>query len=180
MSNFWQVVRQTADRIFRGSKHSVAVITESIDRQATIQKLASGIRGLERERHDLISTIGKKVYSLHQRGKVRNRDVLKDCVRIDEMGQQMEDLQQQIEQIRRLAATEEEIVVELEDEELLTDEEAAAPEEAAAAPEEVATPEEVEEEEVATEPPGEEQQPEPIEPEPPSPHGDEPKDSQQY
>ncbi len=167
MSSFWQVIRQTADRIFRGSKHSVAVITESIDRQATIQKLASGMRGLERERHDLISTIGKKVYSLHQRGKVRNRDVLNDCVRIDEIGQQMEDLQQQIEQIRRLAATEEEIVVELEDEESLTDEEAA-------------TPEEVEEEEVATEPPGEEQQPEPIEPESPSPPGDEPKDSQQY
>ena len=167
MSNFWQVIRQTADRVFRGSKHSVAVITESIDRQATIQKLASGIRGLEHERHDLISTIGKKVYSLHQRGKVRNRDVLNDCVRIDEIGQQMADLQQQIEQIRRLAATEEEIVVELEDEESLTDEEAAAPEE-------------VEEEEVATEPPGEEQQPEPIEPEPPDTNWDEPDDSQQY
>ncbi len=173
MSNFWQVVKQTADRVFRGSKHSVAVITESIDRQATIQKLASRMRGLERERHDLISTIGKKVYSLHQRGKVRNRDVLNDCVRIDEIGQQLEDLQQQIEQIRRQAATEEEIVVEIEDEESLTDEEAAAPEEEA-------TPKEVEEEEVATEPPGEEQQPEPIEPEPPDTNWDEPDTSQQY
>jgi len=123
MSNFWQQARQTLGRVFQGSKRSVEVIAAGIDRQATIQKLAGQIRALERERSQLIITIGKKVYSLHTRGKVRNRDVLRDCVRIDETGQQIEQGQQQIEQIRRQAVPSEELVVEIEDEEPVTDEE---------------------------------------------------------
>jgi len=123
MSNFWQQARQTLGRVFQGSKRSVEVIAAGIDRQATIQKLTGQIRALERERSQLIITIGKKVYSLHTRGKVRNRDVLRDCVRIDEAGQQIEQCQQQIEQIRRQAAAGEELVVEIEDEEPVTDEE---------------------------------------------------------
>ncbi len=123
MSNLWQQARQTLGRVFQGSKRSVEVIAAGIDRQATIQKLTGQIRALERERSQLVITIGKKVYSLHTRGKVRNRDVLRDCVRIDEAGQQIEQCQQQIEQIRRQAVPSEELVVEIEDEEPVTDEE---------------------------------------------------------
>jgi len=128
MSNFWQQARQTLGRVFQGSKRSVEVIAAGIDRQATIQKLTGQIRGLERERSQLVITIGKKVYSLHTRGKVRNRDVLRDCVRIDETGQQIEQCQQQIEQIRRQAVPSEELVVEIEDEEPVTNEEIGAEE----------------------------------------------------
>lgn len=138
MSSFWQQFKETAGSLVRGSRRSVGVIAESLDRQASIQKLAARIRALNRERSDVITSIGKKVYSLHTRGKVRNRDVLSDCLRIDEMGQQVEDLQQQIEELRRQATAAEELVVELEDEAPVT-EEAEEPEAPAEPPEEQIT-----------------------------------------
>lgn len=136
MNSLWQQVRETFSRLFQGSKHSVAVIAESLDRQATVQKLAARIRGLTHERSELIRTIGKKVYSLHTRGKVRNRDVLSDCLRIDEIGQEIEDGQEQIEELRRQAIAGEELVVEIEDEAPVTEEEPAEEEGPAQPPEE--------------------------------------------
>ena len=121
MSSFWQQVRQGFAPVVRGSKHSVEVIAESMRRQAAMQKLAARIRTLNRERSQLIRSIGKKVYSLHTRGQVRNQDVLSDCLRIDETAQEIEALQDQIEDLRRQAAAGEELVVDIEDETPLTE-----------------------------------------------------------
>ena len=85
-----------------------------------------------------VKTVGKKVYSLHTRGKVRNKDVLSDCVRVDEIGQEIETIHQQIEETRRQAAASEELVVEIEDEAPLTEE--AEQEESGAEPAEGQTP----------------------------------------
>ncbi len=122
MSSFWQQTRQIYDRLLCGSKHSAEVVAESLRRRAAMQKLAARIRGLNRERSRLIRSIGKKVYSLHTRGQVRNRDVLSDCVRIDEAGQEIEALQEQIEELRREAVAGEELVVKVEDEAPVTEE----------------------------------------------------------
>ena len=122
MSSFWQQTRQIYDRLLCGSKHSAGAIAESVRRRAGMQKLAASIRGLNRERSRLIRSIGKKVYSLHGRGQVRNRDVLSDCLRIDEAGQEIEALQEQIEELRREAVAGEELVVEVEDEAPVTEE----------------------------------------------------------
>ncbi len=122
MSSFWQQTREIYDRLLCGSKHSAGVIAENLRRRAAMQKLAAGIRGLNRERSQLIRSIGKKVYSLHTRGQVRNRDVLSDCLRIDEAGQEIEALQEQIEELRREAGGGEELVVEIEDEAPVTEE----------------------------------------------------------
>jgi len=122
VSNFWQQVRQGFDSVVRGSKRSVELIAESMRRQAAVQKLTARIRGLNRERSQLIRSIGKKVYSLHTQGNVRNRDVLSDCLRIDEAAQEIEGLQDQIEDLRRQAAAGEELVVHIEDETPLTEE----------------------------------------------------------
>lgn len=170
MSSFWQQSREVLDRVVRGSRHSVGAIGKSLDRQAAMQRLAARIRGLNRERSELVRTIGKKVYSLHTRGKVRNRDVLSDCLRIDETGQEIEALQQQIEELRRQGAASEELVVEIEDETPVTEE----------AEEEEAATEPPEEEEGATEPP-EEQTPQPEgEAECSEPDGEEPRGDQEW
>lgn len=154
MTSFGQQSGEIFGRVIRGSRHWVGVITESLGRQGTMQKLAGQIRGLKRARSEVIRTIGTKVYSLHTRGKVRNRDVLSDCRRIDEIGQEIETLQQQIEEMRRQAAAGEELVVEIEDEAPLT--------------------EEAEEEEAAAEPPEEQAPQSPTEPAPSSPESAEP------
>ena len=122
MRNLLQQARETLDRLFQGSKHSVEVIAESLDRQAAIQKLTAQTRGLRRERNELITTIARKVYSLHTRGKVHNRDVLGDCRRTDEIVQQIQTLQQQIEEVRLQAMVGEELVVDIEDEAPVTEE----------------------------------------------------------
>ncbi len=122
MSSFWEQVRQSFGPVVRGSKQSVGVMAEGLRRRAAMQKLAGRIRALNRERSQLVRTIGKKVYSLHTRGKVRNQDVLSDCLRIDETAQEIEALHQQMEELRRQAATGEQLVVDIEDETPLAEE----------------------------------------------------------
>ncbi len=166
MSSFWQQTREFWDRLLRGGTQSGGVIAERLRRRATMQKVAARIRGLNRERSQLIRTIGKKVYSLHTRGKVQNRDVLSDCLRIDEAGQEIEVLQQQMEELRREAAVGEQLLVDIEDEAPLAEE---AEEEASAVepPEplgedlvmdvedEAAEPQQLQQEECADQPPEE-------------------------
>jgi len=121
MSDFWQQVRQSFGPVIRGSKYSMEVMAEGLRRQGAMQKLAARIRILNRERGQLVRTVGKKVYSLHTRGQVRNQDVLSDCLRIDETAQEIEGLRDQIEDLRRQAAAGEELVVDIEDETPLTE-----------------------------------------------------------
>lgn len=129
MSDTWEQIRQFLARLFSRGRHGVETVAETLDRQAKIQRLAGQVRTLARERNSLVVTIGKKVYALHTRGKVKNRDVLADCRRIDQIRDQIADLKRQIEEIR-LASMGEMPPVDLEDESLLGEEEAVSEEEA--------------------------------------------------
>lgn len=129
MSDTWEQVRQFFARLFSRGRHGMETVAETLDRQAKIQRLAGQVRTLARERNNLVVTIGKKVYALHTRGKVKNRDVLADCKRIDAIRDEIADLKRQIEEIR-LASMGEMPPVDLEDESLLGEEEAVAEEEA--------------------------------------------------
>ena len=122
MNSYWQQVRQSLSPLVRGSRHWAGTMAESLRRQVTMQKLAVRIRALNHERSELVRAVGKKVYSLHTRGKVRNRDVLSDCRRIDEAGQEIDALRQQLEEVRFQAAAGEQLVVEIEDEVPLAEE----------------------------------------------------------
>ena len=122
MSMEWESVRAYMDRLFRRSRESVETLAETLDRQAVIQRLAGQARGLVRERNQLLLAVGKKVYTLHLRGKVKNRDVLGDCRQIDQIRARIERLQEQIEEIRRQGAEEPELPIVLDDEELGDDE----------------------------------------------------------
>lgn len=56
---------------------------------------------LAREREKLMVEMGAKVYSLHKRDKVKNRDLLSDCERIDTIGSEIARLEREIEELRR-------------------------------------------------------------------------------
>ncbi len=118
----WEQIKQVLREFFRGSKERVSGLAGTIDRQAGMRKLAAQIGLLRRERHQRLLTMGKKAYSLHTRGKVRNRDILEDCLRIDEIEAEVNEFQDRIEQIRRQAGPEEDLLVELEDEQPVTEE----------------------------------------------------------
>ncbi len=128
MSDSWEQIRQFFARLFSRGRHGMETVAETLDRQAKIQRLAGQVRALARERNSLVVTIGKKVYALHTRGKVKNRDVLADCKRIDQIRDEIADLKRQIEEIR-LASMGEMPPVDLEDESLLGEEEAVSEEE---------------------------------------------------
>lgn len=131
MNLTWAQVKTFLARLFSRGREGVETLAESLDRQAALQRLAAQGRRLKHQRQELLVTMGKKVYALHRRGKVRNRDVLGDCKRIDEIGEELAQLQQQIEEIRRRGEVEAEL--ELADETDIAEEEPQA-EAAAEAP----------------------------------------------
>jgi len=120
--SLWEQIKQVLREFFRGSRERVSGLAGTIDRQAGMRKLAAQIGLLRRERRQLLLTMGRKAYSLHTRGKVRNRDILEDCLRIDEIEADISGLQDHIEQIRRQAGPEDDLIVELEDETPVADE----------------------------------------------------------
>ena len=122
IDSLWEQIKQVLREFFRGSRERVSGLAGTIDRQAGMRKLAAQIGLLRRERHQCLLTMGKKAYSLHTRGKVRNRDILEDCLRIDEIGAEISEFQDRIEEIRRQAGPEEDLIVELEDEQPVTEE----------------------------------------------------------
>jgi len=120
--SLWEQIKQVLREFFRGSRERVSGLAGTIDRQAGMRKLAAQIGLLRRERHQRLLTMGKKAYSLHTRGKVRNRDILEDCLRIDEIEAEISEFQDRIEEIRRQAGPEEDLLVELADEQPVAEE----------------------------------------------------------
>ncbi len=112
----WGQIKQVCRELFRGGRRRFSGLAVTIDRQVGIQKLAARTRGLRRQRQQLLLTIGRKAYSLHSRGKVRNRDILADCLTIDEIETEIAQTEARIEEIRRQAGPGQDVLLELEDE----------------------------------------------------------------
>jgi len=169
MNTFWQDLKAALRRLFHGGKAGMETLAVNIDRQAAMQRLTQQRRALLRERDELLLGVGKKVYTLHVRGKVRNRDVLADCRKIDELREQIKRLLAEMDAIR-LRAMGEPGQERLEDESALSEEEESSTE-SAPAPETPAAPGTPPAPENATvvEPP--EAEPE-EQPEPPGPESD--------
>ena len=121
--SLWGQIKQVAREFFRGGRKRVSSLAGTIDRQAGIQKLAAQIRSLRRERQQLLLTMGKKAYSLHTRGKVRNRDILEDCLHIDEIGADINQVEARIEEIRRQGRPGDQLILDIADETPVVDEE---------------------------------------------------------
>lgn len=119
-------------RMSEGFRRAVAWIRrgseaagEWIDEKAAITSRLRTIRRLRADQQRLLSTIGAKVYTLHTRGKVRNRDVLADCQQIDDILARIERLRKEIEEIKRRSTRPEIQLMAVEDEEPLVEAEEA-------------------------------------------------------
>ncbi|MFO7946795.1 MAG: hypothetical protein R6V19_08265 [Armatimonadota bacterium] len=131
----FEEARSVGRRLWDGLKRATTSASEAADRTLTITRLRSTIKKLKNQRRKIEKAIGEKVYQLHEKGKVRNADILQDCERIDDLRKRVEETEQRIE---KLQAEEPEETEELEDDSFLTDEEEA---EETATPIEVETPE---------------------------------------
>ncbi len=100
MSDFGARMRELGGLLWRKARQGGEAAAEALEQQASIQRLVGQIRKLQRERAQLFSQIGTKVYALHGQSKVRNQDVLVDCERLDAIGQEIDRLRRQIEDIR--------------------------------------------------------------------------------
>jgi hypothetical protein len=124
MNTSWEQIKLWFVRIFSRGQLGMESTREYLDRQSRVQLLKNQVRTLARERQSLVMTIGRKVYALHSRGKVKNRDVLSDCLRLDQNRGEIEDLKRKIEEIR-LASLGEMAPVDLEDDSFLGEDEPA-------------------------------------------------------
>ena len=101
MSSFFDDVKAVCRGAFHKGRKGVDDLAVAIDERTEMAKLNSRIRALTRERGELVTQVGKKVYSLHTRQKVRNRDILQDCERIDGINDEVGRLREAIEALRR-------------------------------------------------------------------------------
>lgn len=142
MPNSFDDIKKSVTGLFQRSVKSVDHLAESIDQRTDMTRMAAQVRSLKHKREEAIAQIGRKVYTLHTKGKVQNTDIAADCCQVDAFGKQIEELQGQIEELRRGQA-DKPPVVPLKDETPLPAEEPAAPApapEAPAAPEQAAAP----------------------------------------
>jgi len=112
--------RQTGASIWETIKRTSGSAAEAAQRALQVQRLNAQIRKLEARQRKVVFSIGRKVYELHGMGKVRNKDVLDDCLQIDQLTEQVQAVKVQIEQIR--AEAKERPSDELEDSSFLTEE----------------------------------------------------------
>jgi len=123
MANSLDDLKKSLTELVQRSVKSVDQLAETIDARADMARMAAQIRSLRRQREEVIARIGRKVYTLHTKGKVQNTDVLADCKQVDALGKQIAELQAKIEQLRK-GETNQPPVVPLKDETPLTAEEA--------------------------------------------------------
>ncbi len=112
--------KQAGASIWETIKRTSGSAADAAQRALQIQRLNAQIRKLEAQQRKVVFSIGRKVYELHGIGKVRNKDVLDDCLTIDQLSEQAEAVKAQIEQIR--AEAKERPADQLEDSSFLTEE----------------------------------------------------------
>ncbi len=129
-------LRQMWRRVSTGARDTGQSAGAYLERQRKVVSLRNEVRRVEAQRSELYNIMGRKVYALHRKDKVANKDLLRRCQEIDDFNTLIEAKQTQIE---ALLATPEELEVDIEDDtELPDDEEADAdePAEEQAAPQE--------------------------------------------
>ncbi len=122
MSDLNEKMKSTTRRVSRWARRTGGLVSRWWEDVSALQARRTRIRELARERQQLLVEMGNKVYALHRRGKVQNRDLLADCSRIDRIGEDIARLQQEIEELRRKAA-EEPGAIEVNDETPIVDDE---------------------------------------------------------
>ena len=109
MSDFLDDAKNVAANLWRKSREGVDNLAAAIDQRAEAGKISGKMRNLNREREDLVTEMGKKVYALYRRGKVENLDLLAACKRIDEIAAELEAAREALEKLRNEAKPELEV-----------------------------------------------------------------------
>ncbi|MBC7288613.1 MAG: hypothetical protein H5T86_11355 [Armatimonadetes bacterium] len=136
MASWQETMREFFSRVGEYLRIGSKRAGEWIDEQAAINQRVRAIRRLRAEQRKMLEIIGSKVYTLHTRGKVRNRDVLQDCQRVDEILGHIERLRREIEEIKSKSRYPQVKLMDVQDDEPLVEpgdeEERAAPSEVTA------------------------------------------------
>ena len=101
MSDAKKTIRDIGTQLAQWAKSSGTTAAEWWEEKSAIARRTGQIRKLGKQQREVISEMGTKLYALHRRGKVRNRDLLADCARIDEINAEVEKLKAEIEEVRR-------------------------------------------------------------------------------
>lgn len=135
MSDLSKKIRLMNQQVSRWARRTGNVVSQWWETLNTLQQKRAEIRRLARERQQLLIDMGNKVYTLHRKGKVQNRDLRSDCERIDQISADIARLEQEIEELKRAREEAQPREIPVEDETpVVADEEAdvgAAPEDAA-------------------------------------------------
>ena len=113
MSEFVANLKQMWHRIAVGARDTSQSAGAYVERQRHVMALRAEVREAEGQRSKLYGQMGRKVYALHRKGKVANKDLLRTCQEIDELNTLIEAKNTRIE---ALLATPEEQEVEIADE----------------------------------------------------------------
>lgn len=88
-------------RLSRWARQTGKAVSRWWEDLNALHERRSQIRRLARERKQLLFDMGAKVYTLHRRGRVQNRDLLADCERIDTIAEEIRRLELEIAEIQR-------------------------------------------------------------------------------
>jgi hypothetical protein len=111
VQQFMTNLRQVWQRLTTGARDTSQSAGAYLDRQRKVMALRADLRKARGDRGDLYTVMGRKVYALHRKDKVANKDLLRSCQEIDELNTLMEAKQTQIDALLALA-DEEEIYIE--------------------------------------------------------------------
>ena len=118
MTQFMTNLKELWKRFSTGARDTGQSAGAYLDRQRRVVALRGEVRKAEGARRKLYITMGRKVYALHLRAGVANKDLLRSCHEIDELNTLIEAKETQIE---ALLAAPEEGEVEIEDETAVPD-----------------------------------------------------------
>ncbi|MFQ6133033.1 MAG: hypothetical protein ACE5R4_13410 [Armatimonadota bacterium] len=112
MQDFMSRLRIFLDRLRLGAKETTEAATTWAQRQNRIRVLRADIRQADAKKRDVYSLMGRKVYALHKKQKVVNKDLLALCEQVDEHNALMAEREEEIEQIKAEARAEGEVIIE--------------------------------------------------------------------
>lgn len=123
MAGIGDQLKSANKNLSKWAKKTTSAVSEWWDEVNAINERRAEIRDLAREREKLLVEMGTKVYTLHRRGKVQNRDLLSDCERIDDIASHIDRLEEEIAELRRKSAQAQPREIEIEDDSsVVTDE----------------------------------------------------------
>jgi hypothetical protein len=105
-------LREWLRRLLRIGAETGEAGKEYLQRQRQILSLTSDVRRAQAKKQDLYDLMGRKVYALHKRGKVQNKDLLALCGQVDAQNALIQQHEAEIERLKAEARRQREIAIE--------------------------------------------------------------------